>query len=89
MRFSPVWGWKPELFGAFHKDALSFASSVPALSPANPTGYLGPFSLPWELSRKVTTYRVNTPACTALPGLPSLALSQDGCQPRSQQVNTA
>lgn len=81
MRFSPAWG-KPEPFGAFHRDALSRASSLPALRPANPTGYLGPFSLPWELSREVTTYRVNSAACTAL-------LSQDGCQPRSQQVHSA
>lgn len=83
-RGSVLLGGKPEPFSASHKDALSRASSVPALRPANPTGYLGPSSLPWELSRAVATYRVNTPACTVLPGLPSLALSQDCCQPRSQ-----
>lgn len=44
---------KPEPFGAFHMDALSRASSLPALSPANPTGAIwAPFPFPGSLAGK-------------------------------------
>ena len=72
-RLSVLLGEKPEPSGAFHKDALSRGSSVPAPSPVNPTGHLGPFSLPQELDEEAAASRANPPACAALPGLPFLS----------------
>lgn len=52
MRFSPVWRWKPELFGAFHKDALSVLPLCLHSAQLIPQAIWAPFPCPGSLAGK-------------------------------------